>query len=91
MIRLILENILLFLLPTILFVIFTLFRRSDKKVNTVSSAFEEAPLPILFTIGFVLMISVLAYYGTQSNSGKPGQTYRPPQVIDGKIQPGRFE
>lgn len=91
MIRLILENIILFLLPTILFVVFTMLRRSDKKTNTVSGALDAAPLPLLFTIGFVLMISVLAYYGTQSNSGKPGQTYRPPVVIDGKIQPGRFE
>ena len=91
MIRLIVENILLFLAPTILFVVFTMFRRADKKHNTVTGALDAAPLPLLFTLGFILMISVLAYYGTQSNSGKPGQTYRPPELVDGKIKPGTFE
>lgn len=91
MIRLIIENILLFLLPTILYVIFTMLRRNEERDNTVSRALQSAPLPVLFLVGFVLMISVLAYYGTQSNSGQPGQTYRPPEVVDGKIRPGRFE
>lgn len=91
MIRLIIENILLFLLPTLLFVGFTMLRRSEEKDNTVSRALDGAPLPLLFTLGFVLMVSVLAYFGTQSDSGKPGQTYIPPSLVDGKIQPGRFE
>lgn len=91
MIRLILENIVLFLLPTILFVVFTMLRRSDKKSNSLKEALDAAPLPVLFTLGFILMISVLAYYGTQSDSGKPSQTYRPPEIVDGQIKPGRFE
>jgi len=91
MIRLIVENILLFLLPTILYVIFTMLRRTNDKDNSISRALDTAPLPVLFVTGFVLMISVLAYYGEKSDSGKPGQTYRPPELVDGKIKPGRFE
>lgn len=91
MIRLIIENILLFLLPTVLYVIFIMLRRSQERDNTVTRALDNAPLPLLFTVGFVLMISVLGYYGTQSSGGKPGQTYRPPELVDGKIKPGRFE
>jgi len=91
MIRLIIENILLFLLPTLLYVIYVMLKRSQQKDNTISRALDTAPLPILFTAGFVLMVSVLAYYGSQSDSGKPGQTYRPPTMVDGKVVPGRFE
>ncbi|MGI9479056.1 MAG: DUF6111 family protein [Hyphomicrobiaceae bacterium] len=91
MIRLIVENILLFLLPTVLYVLYVMIRRSSDRNNTVTRALDSAPLVPLFSIGFVLMVSVLAYFASQSGSGKPGQTYRPPQVVDGKIQPGRFE
>jgi len=91
MIRLIIENILLFLLPTVLFVIYTMIRRSEDRDNTVSRALESAPLPVLFGLGFILMISVLAYFGNQSDRGKPGQRYVPPELVNGKIKPGRFE
>ena len=91
MIRLIIENILLFLLPTILYVLYVMIRRSSERNNTVTRALESAPLVPLFATGFVLMIAVLAYFASQTGSGQPGQTYRPPQIVDGKIQPGGFE
>jgi hypothetical protein len=91
MIRLIVENILLFLAPTLIYVAFTMLRRGDAKDNTFSAALNRAPLAVLFTIGFVLMISVLAYYGDKTQKGKPGQKYVPPQVVDGKLVPGHFE
>ncbi len=91
MIRLILENIVLFLAPTVLYVGFVMLSRRGERDNTLNRAIEAAPLPVLFVVGFVLMISVLAYFGTQSTTGKPGQTYRPPEMVDGKIKPGRFE
>lgn len=91
MIRLIVENILLFLLPTLLYVLYVMIRRSSDRNNTITRALDSAPLVPLFGIGFVLMVSVLAYFASQSGSGKPGQTYRPPQIVDGKIKPGRFE
>lgn len=91
MIRLILENIILFLLPTLMYVIYTMIRRADEKENTVSRALNSAPLVPLFAFGFVLMISVLAYFGAQSKSGNPGQVYHPPEVVNGKVKPGHFE
>ncbi len=91
MIRLIVENILLFLTPTLIYVVFTMLRRGDAKDTTISAALNRAPLAILFTVGFVLMVSVLAYYGDNTEKGKPGQTYVPPQVVDGKLVPGHFE
>ena len=91
MIRLVLQNILLFLLPTLLYVIYIMIRRTGDKSNTVTRALETAPLPLLSTLGFIVMIAVLAYFGTQSDGGKPGQKYYPPEVVNGKIKPGRFE
>ena len=91
MIRLIIENIILFLVPTLTYVIFVMLRRSQDRDNTVARALDSAPLALLFSVGFILMISVLGYFGTQSTGGKPGQTYLPPELVDGKIKPGRFE
>ncbi len=91
MIRLIVENILLFLAPTLLYVAFTMLRRGSERKNTFSAALNSAPLPILFVIGFVLMVSVIALYADKTEKGKPGQRYIPPTVVDGKLQPGRFE
>jgi len=91
MIRLILENIILFLLPTAMYVIYTMIRRSEEKDNTLTRALNAAPLVPLFTVGFILMISVLAYFGSKSKGGQPGQVYHPPEVVNGKIKPGRFE
>jgi hypothetical protein len=91
MVRLVVENILLFLAPTLLYVAFTMLRRGGARTNTVSNALNSAPLPVLFVTGFVLMVSVLAYYGDRSEAGRPGQKYVPPKVIDGKLQPGHFE
>lgn len=91
MIRLIIENILLFLLPTILYVIYTMLRHSGERSNSISRTLATAPLPVLFAAGVALMATVLALYSEKSDGGKPGQVYRPPTVVDGKLQPGRFE
>jgi hypothetical protein len=68
-----------------------MIRRSEQSNNTVTRALDSAPLPVLFTTGFVLMIAVLAYFGSQSDSGKPGQKYHPPELVDGKVKPGSFD
>jgi hypothetical protein len=91
MIRLVIENIILFLLPTLAYVIFVMLRRSQERDNTVARTLDSAPLPLLFSVGFILMIAVLGYFGSQSSGGKPGQTYLPPEIVDGKLKPGRFE
>jgi len=91
MIRLILENMLLLLAPTLLYVIFIMSKRSGDKNNTITRAFDTAPLVPLFALGFILMVSVLAYFGSKSTGGKPGQIYHPPEIVDGKVKPGRFE
>lgn len=85
MIRIIIENILLFLLPTVIYVIYVAATRDNKH----KGLFDEAPLAWLLVAGCVLVVLVLATYGSDTR-GRPGQTYVPPSMKDGQIEPGRI-
>ncbi len=87
MIRLIIQNIILFALPTLLYVAFILLRRRGQPQNTAAQALDDAPLFWLVAIGAALMISVIVLFRS-TDAGKPGQPYQPPVVRDGKIVPG---
>ena len=90
MMRIVIENLLLFLLPTVLYVAFVMIRRRGQPHGSPAQILDEAPLVWLFVIGFAFMIAALAYFGSFS-AGKPGQKYQPPVYRDGKIEPGRIE
>lgn len=97
MIRVVIENLLLFLLPTLIYAAWVLYQRSkteardeDGKARPVTTVLDDAPLLWLFVGGAVLVIATLAIFGT-SSGGKPGQHYVPGVFRDGKIQPGRIE
>jgi hypothetical protein len=85
MIRLVLENILLFLLPTAIYIGYVLLTRQTTSAGTV---INDAPLVWLFVAGAVIVTATLVYYGTTSPGGRPDQTYTPPRVKDGRIEPG---
>jgi hypothetical protein len=87
MIRVILINLLLLLLPFVIYFAYVYLVRSSRGDNRPVSL---TPLIVLFCIGLVLMMGAIAYF-IQFESGKPGQTYIPPQVKDGVLQPGRLE
>jgi hypothetical protein len=100
MIRTVFENLLLFLLPTLLYVAWVLFERSRTKTSaddddadelrSMSHVLDDAPLLWLFVSGALLVIVTLTFFGT-SSGGKPGQHYEPGIFRDGKIQPGQIE
>ena len=90
MIRIIIENIILFALPTLLYVAFLMLRRQGQPNNTAARAFDDAPVILLFAIGAVLAIGVLALFGSTEH-GKPGQAYQAPVFRDGKIVPGQHQ
>ncbi len=96
MIRVVIENILLFLLPTAAYVGWVLIARPETLERTpdgrirVSRVLNDAPLLWLAAAGTVLLIAALVAFGTTSG-GKPGQTYVPPVYKDGRIEPGRIE
>lgn len=96
MIRVVIENLLLFLLPTLVYAAYMLYLRSraeardeDGKMQPVATLLDDAPLLWLFAGGAVIVIVTLAIFGSTSG-GKPGEQYTPGVFRDGKIQPGRI-
>jgi hypothetical protein len=87
MIRVIVENVLLFLLPTAMYVGYVLLTRR----TTSSGVINDAPLLWLFVTGAVLVGATLIYYGATSTGGRPDQTYTPPRMKDGRIEPGQIK
>jgi uncharacterized protein DUF6111 len=88
MIRIVIENLLLLLLPTLLYVAY-IYLTAGKK-GTKQNVLDDAPLIWLFLAGVGLAVSVLLVFGTFSG-GKPGQSYRPPEFRDGTIVPGQLD
>ncbi|HWB45284.1 MAG TPA: DUF6111 family protein [Hyphomicrobiaceae bacterium] len=87
--RIVIENVLLFLLPTLVYVAYVvLMRRGASSAGTV---LNEAPLIWLFIVGAVIVGATLAYYATTTPGGKPGDLYIPPHMEDGHIAPGRLK
>lgn len=87
MIRIVIENILLFLAPTLCYVLYVYIMRSDAKGGI--AVLDDAPLIWLFIAGAALVLTTLIYFGSTSG-GKPGQAYQPPAIKDGRIEPGRI-
>jgi hypothetical protein len=89
MMRIVIENILLFLLPTLVYVAYiTLLRRGATPAGTI---LNEAPLIWLFIIGALIVGATLVYYGTVTPGGKPGDVYVPPHMQNGRIEPGQLK
>jgi hypothetical protein len=90
MIRVVIENILLFLLPAAMYVGYVLLtRRGNTSAGAVVS---DAPLVWLFVAGALLVAATLIYYATVTPGGKPGQIYTPPRMgKDGRIEPGQLK
>ena len=90
MIRVVIENILLFLLPAAMYVGYVLLtRRGSTSAGTVVS---DAPLVWLFVAGALLVAATLIYYATVTPGGSPSQTYTPPRMgKDGRIEPGQLK
>jgi hypothetical protein len=97
MIRTVIENLLLFLLPTLIYAAWILFSRSksatgedDEDTSSISELLNDAPLLWLFVSGAFLVIVTLTFFGT-SSGGKPGQQYQPSILKDGKIEPSHID
>jgi len=88
MIRIVAENILLFLLPTIVYVAYIYLTRDEKP--QAARVLDDAPLIWLFVAGAAIVIITLVSFGTVTG-GKPGQVYTPPVFKDGRIEPGHID
>ena len=96
MIRVVIENLLLFLTPAFLYFAYVLItggveEGADGKVtNPAAEIFDGAPYVWLFFAGTALVLLILVAFGSNSG-GKPGQHYAPPAMKDGRIVPGHME
>lgn len=85
MIRILIENIFIFLLPSILYVAYIAFIKRDWP--GLGHVIRDAPLLKLFVIGAVLMLGALAAFSTKTGHD-PREPYTPQTYSDGKLSPG---
>ena len=85
MIRIIIENLFFFLLPTIVYIGWIAFKRNDWP--GLGSVIRDAPLLKLFLLGAASMLITLVAFSSRSQNA-PGEAYEPPVFKDGKLQPG---
>lgn len=97
MIRVVIENLLLFLTPAFLYFAYVLITRGAEQsqsdgqsANPAAHMFTGAPYIWLFFAGTVLVLITFAAFGSNSG-GKPGQQYAPPTMKDGRIEPGQMQ
>jgi hypothetical protein len=89
MIRVVIENVLLFLLPTAMYIAYVLLTRRGN--TSAGAVINDAPLVWLFVTGALLVGATLVYYASITPGGKPGAVYTPPRVKDGHIEPGTLK
>ena len=86
MMRVILVNLVMFLLPFVFYIAFQMLTRID---DGRASAIEGLPLLPLALAGTVLVAATLALTATLSEKNQG--TYEPAVIINGKVQPGRIK
>lgn len=86
MLRVILVNLTMFLLPFIFYIAFKFLTRVD---DGKSSVLEGLPLMPLALLGTILVAFTLVVTATMSDKNQG--TYVPAVIIDGQVQPGHIK
>ncbi|MFZ4808901.1 MAG: DUF6111 family protein [Hyphomicrobiaceae bacterium] len=87
MIRIVIENVLLLLLPTAMYIAYVMLTRRGE--DPKRGVLDDAPLIWLFACGAVLVVTVLVVFGS-TTGGKPNQGYVPPSLDGGHVNPGQI-
>lgn len=88
MMRVIAENLFLFLLPSLVYLAYMSLASPDAK--SPGRVIADAPLIGLFAAGALFVLATLVVFGS-SQGGKPGQGYQPPALRNGGIEPGQLK
>lgn len=89
MIRIVIEYVLLFLLPTLVYLAYVYLTR--RETSGTARTLDDAPLIWLFAAGALLILGAAAYVSTTTEGGKPSLGYEPAVIKDGKIEPGHLK
>ena len=85
MIRIVIENLLLFLAPTAIYIAYVYLSQQGQTPG--KQILAEAPLAWLAAVGASLVVATMVLFGS-TDGGKPDQGYQPPGLKDGKVVPG---
>jgi cytochrome c biogenesis protein CcdA len=85
MIRILIENMFFFLLPTLGYIAWVAFEKDDWP--GLWEVLKGAPLVRLFVAGAALMLLTVALFASRSHN-EPEDVYVPPVYKDGRIEPG---
>lgn len=85
MIRIVVENIFFFLLPTLVYIAWVAFKEDEW--SGLPAIVRRAPLLRLFVAGAALMLLTLVTFSSRSHNS-PDDVYVPQSMHDGKLQPG---
>ena len=88
MFRILITYVIPLVLPVVVWFLWQHFFARPVGPDAPPRGWRDAPWPWLGVTGVVLVAAVLgsiAIFG----GGRPGEVYMPPQVIDGKVVPGR--
>lgn len=85
MIRIVIENVFFFFLPSLLYLAYIAFIRNDWP--GLGAVIREAPLVKLFVLGAALMLAALFAFSSKSGHD-PREPYTPPSYTDGKLNSG---
>jgi hypothetical protein len=89
MIRILIEYVLLFLAPTLVYLAYIYLTRPEPGGSV--KMLDDAPLIWLFIAGAVLILGALAYVSTTTQGGRPNLGYQPAIIKDGRIEPGQLK
>ncbi len=84
MIRIVVENIFFFLLPTFLYIIWIAFSQDDWE--GLATVLRRAPLLRLFVAGAALMFGTLIAFSSRTYND-PNDVYVPASVVNGQLEP----
>ena len=89
--RIVIENVILFLIPAITYIAFVMLVR--RTGQTPRQIMDEAPLLLLFLAGVAMIAAVLLIFGVRGaeDEGRAGQAYEPSVYKDGKLIPGKVK
>ena len=88
MIRIVIENFLLFLLPTLAYAAYRYWSEGGKL--TWAQVMDEAPV-IWLVIAGVVLVAIFLVGLDNPGGGRPDQIYFPAEYKDGKLVPGGFK